>query len=132
MLPEDIADLSDPDTYVRGVPHDTFRVLRREAPVYFQKEKKWRGYWALTRYEDIAMACKDPARCHEIAGKLNAYAHEEIFLEEMIIEGVLCIQQNEVPALAARKLQAFAEAHKRDQVQLGAATPGAGPARRAA
>jgi chemotaxis protein MotA len=67
-----------------------------------------------------------------IAGKLNVYAQEEVFLEELMIEGVLCILQNEVPALAARKLQAFAEAHKRDPLQPGAATPAQPGAQRAA
>ncbi|MFA5976573.1 MAG: MotA/TolQ/ExbB proton channel family protein [Elusimicrobiota bacterium] len=60
-----------------------------------------------------------------IAGKLNVYAQEEVFLEELMIEGILSIQQNEVPALAARKLQSFAEAHKWDQIQPGR---GGGPA----
>jgi chemotaxis protein MotA len=68
-----------------------------------------------------------------IAGKLNVYSQEEVFLKELIIEGVQCIQQNEVPALALRKLQAFADAHKRDQLQnapgaAGVAAPGAAQA----
>ncbi len=70
-----------------------------------------------------------------IAGKLNVYAQEEVFLEELIIEGVQCIQQNEVPALMLRKLQSFAEAHKRDQLQDAGAVGGAasgGGTRRAA
>ncbi len=75
-----------------------------------------------------------------IAGKLNVYSQEEVFLEELIIEGVQCIQQNEVPALTLRKLQSFADARKRDQILnapggLGggssAASPG-GTGRRAA
>jgi len=65
-----------------------------------------------------------------IAGKLNVYAQEEVFLEELMIEGILSIQQNEVPALVSRKLQAFAEAHQRAPVQAGAAEAAA--ARRAA
>lgn len=52
-----------------------------------------------------------------IAGKLNVYAQEEIFLKELIIEGIECLQRNEVPALTLRKLQSFADAHKRDQLQ---------------
>lgn len=69
-----------------------------------------------------------------IAGKLNVYAQEEVFLKELIIEGVICIQQNEVPALALRKLQFFADAQKRDQLQANAGgLPSAGtPGRRAA
>ena len=30
----DMPDLSDPDTFAEGFPHDVFRALRREAPVY--------------------------------------------------------------------------------------------------
>ena len=56
-----------------------------------------------------------------IAGKLNIYAQEEVFLEELMIEGILSIQQNEVPALISRKLEAFAEARKRERIQSGAA-----------
>jgi chemotaxis protein MotA len=51
-----------------------------------------------------------------IAGKLSVYAQEEIFLKELIIEGIQCLQQNEVPALTLRKLESFADAHKRDQM----------------
>ena len=64
-----------------------------------------------------------------VAGKLNVYAQEEVFLAELMIEGILCIQQNEVPALALRKLQFFAEAHKRNQIE---APGGTAPTRRAA
>ena len=65
-----------------------------------------------------------------IAAKLNVFSQEEVFLEELIIEGVQCIQQNEVPALTMRKLQSFAEAHKRDQLQgMSRRRPG-GPAMR--
>jgi len=73
-----------------------------------------------------------------IAGKLNVYAQEEVFLEELIIEGVQCIQMGEVPAMAMRKLQSFAEARKRDQLQdirpaaTGAAGAQPGVGRRAA
>ena len=51
-----------------------------------------------------------------VAGKLTVYAQEEIFLKELIIEGIQCLQQNEVPALTLRKLESFADAHKRDQL----------------
>lgn len=73
-----------------------------------------------------------------VAGRLNVYAQEETFLQELMIEGILSIQQGEVPAMAMRKLQAFAEAHKRDQLTagrsgaVGDAAPGAGGRRDAA
>jgi cholest-4-en-3-one 26-monooxygenase len=77
MQPEELADLSDPDTYVRAVPHDTFRYLRQEAPVHFQKAKKGRGFWALTKYEDLVMACKDPMRFSSARGGTNIMDFEE-------------------------------------------------------
>ena len=32
----DHVDLSDPDTFVTGIPHAAFKRLRAEAPVYWQ------------------------------------------------------------------------------------------------
>lgn len=58
-----------------------------------------------------------------VAAKLNVYSQEEIMLKQLIIEGIECIQQNEVPALMLRKLQSFADAHKRDQLQAAPAAP---------
>jgi cholest-4-en-3-one 26-monooxygenase len=77
MLPDNLVDISDADTYAREVPHETFRALRRDAPVFFQKERAGRGIWALTRYEDVAMACKDPARFSSARGGTNNWDYEE-------------------------------------------------------
>ncbi len=58
-------DLSDPKTFLAGVPHDYFRVLREQDPVHWQEEcplegfLPWPGYWALTRYEDVAFVSKN-------------------------------------------------------------------------
>ena len=39
LRPGDI-DLSDPKTFLEGVPHDYFRVFREQAPVQWQEECK--------------------------------------------------------------------------------------------
>jgi cholest-4-en-3-one 26-monooxygenase len=79
MLPDDLADLSNPDTYTRGVPHETFSALRREAPIYFHKEHNGgRGFWVVTKYEDIVVASKDPMRFSSARGGTNI----EDFTEE--------------------------------------------------
>lgn len=60
-------DLSDPATFVPGVPHEAFRLLRETDPVHWQEETgasgtpKGPGYWALTRYADVAHVSKHPA-----------------------------------------------------------------------
>ncbi len=52
-------DLTDLDRWSRGAPYDWFALLRREAPVFWQDERRGRGFWSLTRYQDILAASKD-------------------------------------------------------------------------
>jgi cholest-4-en-3-one 26-monooxygenase len=65
LRPGDI-DLSDPKTFLAGVPHEYFRVLREQDPVHWQEEcvlpvfLPGPGYWALTRYEDVDFVSKHP------------------------------------------------------------------------
>jgi cytochrome P450 len=65
LRPGDV-DLSDPRIFLAGVPNDYFRVLREQDPVHWQEEREltgflpWPGYWALTRYDDVAFVSKHP------------------------------------------------------------------------
>src|SRR5262245_800279 len=52
--------LLDPDTFVAAVPHDTFRRLRAEDPVSWQRETPERGFWAVTRHADVVQASLHP------------------------------------------------------------------------
>ncbi len=47
------------DLAVNGVPHDLFRFLRAEAPVYRHPEPDGPGFWVLTRYHDIQAVSQD-------------------------------------------------------------------------
>jgi cytochrome P450 len=49
----DQIDLSDHDAFQARVPHEWFRTLRREAPVFFNPEPDGPGFYAVTRYADI-------------------------------------------------------------------------------
>jgi chemotaxis protein MotA len=42
-----------------------------------------------------------------IAGKLQSYSEEELFLKEVMIEGILSVQRQEVPAILSRRLEAY-------------------------
>ena len=46
-------DITDPDLYTQGVPHQTFARLRQETPISWTEEKEGRGFWSVTRYKDI-------------------------------------------------------------------------------
>ena len=66
-----VTDVFDPELYIAGVPHDRFRRLRQEAPVYFHPEPAGPGYWALTRYDDVARVSKDPLTFSSARGGTN-------------------------------------------------------------
>lgn len=53
-------NLTDPDIFELGVPHEMFRVLRREAPVYWHDEPDGPGFWAVTKYHDVKFISKNP------------------------------------------------------------------------
>jgi linalool 8-monooxygenase len=53
-------DLKNPDLYRDGIPHGVFEKLRLEAPVAWNPESDGRGFWSVTRYEDIIAVSKSP------------------------------------------------------------------------
>ena len=56
----DTIDLTDKDVFVRGVPHDWFVALRRQAPVFWHPEPDGGpGFWCVTRYEDVVTVNRD-------------------------------------------------------------------------
>jgi cholest-4-en-3-one 26-monooxygenase len=61
--------LHDPGVYERGVPHEAFAALRRVSPVHWQPEQPpGRGYWALTRHQDVLAASRDAETFSSYAG----------------------------------------------------------------
>jgi cytochrome P450 len=50
--------LTDPSTWLAGVPHATFDALRAKTPVARQ-DGPFGPYWSLTRHEDIAAVTRD-------------------------------------------------------------------------
>ena len=55
----DDVDLADLDVWERGVPYDWLALLRRDAPLHWQPEREGRGFWVLTRYDDVVQVSKD-------------------------------------------------------------------------
>jgi len=56
-------NLADPDTFARGFPHDVFRHLRREAPVYWHAgghERGGKGFFVVSKYEDVKYVGRTP------------------------------------------------------------------------
>ncbi|MDQ6818493.1 MAG: cytochrome P450 [Actinomycetota bacterium] len=53
-------DLLDHDLFADHEPWEAFDLLQREAPVYFHPEPGGRGFWALTKYDDVQSVLRDP------------------------------------------------------------------------
>jgi cytochrome P450 len=53
-------DLSDPDAYVGGPPHELFTELRRTQPVYWQDMRADTGYWAVLTHADVMHVAREP------------------------------------------------------------------------
>ena len=60
MLKPGELDLSDAKVFDEGFPHDYFRMLRAEAPVCWHPEPNGPGHWAVTRYDDVKTASRNP------------------------------------------------------------------------
>jgi cytochrome P450 len=58
-MADSLADITSHDTYVDGVPRDTFRYLRDHDPVHWTEESDGgRGFWSLTKYDDVLLASR--------------------------------------------------------------------------
>ncbi|MCY3558541.1 MAG: cytochrome P450 [Chloroflexi bacterium] len=54
-------DLVTPERYAeRGYPWDDWKLLRREAPVYWYDRPGVTPFWAITKYDDIQQISRDP------------------------------------------------------------------------
>ncbi|HEY1738175.1 MAG TPA: cytochrome P450 [Acidimicrobiia bacterium] len=53
-------DLSDPDAYVDGPPHELFAELRVTDPVHWQDMRGEPGYWAVLRHADLVHVAREP------------------------------------------------------------------------
>src|ERR1051326_563911 len=63
----DDIDLSNPDSFVAGWPHEAFALLRREAPIYWHPGRNGSsGFWVVSKYRDV-MACQLDSRTYSSA-----------------------------------------------------------------
>jgi cholest-4-en-3-one 26-monooxygenase len=52
-------DLLDRDVFTRGVPHEWFTYLRKNAPIYHHPEPNGPGFWVITKYKDVYAVGRD-------------------------------------------------------------------------
>jgi cytochrome P450 len=91
-------DLSDHDAFTERVPHEWFRTLRRESPVYFNPEPDGPGFYAITRYADIR----------------EVHRHPEIYSSEI---GGTSLEDLEPDAVEARKSMIDMDPPRHDELR---------------
>lgn len=81
-----VDDLSSPDTFVRGVPHEVFARLRREEPVAWRIGVDGHGFWSVTRHADVVAASRDTKTFSSaLAGSLMPELTEEQLAEQRLL-----------------------------------------------
>lgn len=79
----DRMDLANPDSYVERIPFEWFDELRRDHPVSWHEEPGGnRGFWAVTRYDDLTEVHMD---WRTYSSELGAVALEELDEEQLRI-----------------------------------------------
>lgn len=61
MRAEDI-DIYNPDHYVASVPHEQFRWLRQQCPVFWHHHPDGGGFWVVSRHADVLAVSRDHQR----------------------------------------------------------------------
>ena len=70
MSKGELPDVSHPDTFEKGFPHELFARLRRDAPVCWHEGdyEGGRGYWIISRYRTIKAISRRPMLFSSAAG----------------------------------------------------------------
>jgi cholest-4-en-3-one 26-monooxygenase len=58
MTTTEAINIVDPAIYEQGIPHETFRWMRNNTPVY-RHEYSDGDFWAVTRYNDVIQVTRD-------------------------------------------------------------------------
>ncbi len=59
------------DVFAERFPHETFALLRREAPVHWYDWKGGRGFWCITKHEDVVAVSRDTKTFSSEVGGAN-------------------------------------------------------------
>lgn len=86
----DDIDLTDAAVWERGAPHEWLDRLRTQDPVHWHPESDGRGFWALTRHEDVRRVSTAPLEFSSYLGgpTRNEPTEESLAQVRMVIIGM--------------------------------------------
>ncbi|AUC52246.1 cytochrome P450 [Sagittula sp. P11] len=72
------ADLGSHDSFADGAPYNTFARMRSEAPCAWSDFAHGKGYWSITRHEDVVQMIRDTETFTSARGiRMEDQTHEE-------------------------------------------------------
>jgi len=100
----DQIDLTDPDSFSNGAPHDWFTWMRAHEPVFWQEETQGQGFWAITKYEDVRMISRDTKTFSSWKGGTNIFELDDENLEpvRLILLNMDAPQHTKFPRIVAK------------------------------
>jgi linalool 8-monooxygenase len=116
MNPGDV-DLGNPDLYVSGAPHEVFTWLRREDPVHWNPVTNGRGFWSITKYDDIVAISKNP----DVFSSAREHGGHRIYDENIVGTAGMGAEETEAPFISMDPPE-----HNRYRRMI---SPGFGPSR---
>jgi cytochrome P450 len=82
-------DLTSYDAFVDGIPHEFFAAKRRDEPVFWHEGRDGiRGFWCVTKYDDLVAVHKDPRTFSSEIGqvRIEDLAPDEIEARKSMLE----------------------------------------------
>ena len=76
-------DIIDPSRWAAGIPHSEFEMLRAVAPVFWHEMPGHRGFYAVTKYEDVVAISRNPKLFSSARGGTNLEDYEEEDLSQI-------------------------------------------------
>jgi linalool 8-monooxygenase len=89
-------DLKNPDLYLAGAPHDVFTRLRREDPVHWNPEDDGKGFWCVTKYDDIVAISKNP----RLFSSDRKHGGHRMFDENVVGVAGVGVEETEAPMIS--------------------------------
>lgn len=110
----DAVDITDPNAYRHGIPHEVFRDMRENEPIAL-REYEGRPYWAVTRYADLVTVTRDPKTYSSARGMTNLpdLTDEQMNARRSIIDtdapDHVRLRKLGIPAFTSRKVKGYEE-----------------------
>ncbi len=125
-------DITDPQLYANGIPHEIFAEMRRTEPVA-ECMYEGRPFWAVTTYQDLVAVTRDPQTYSNARGMTNLpdLTEEQMNARRSIIDTDapehVRLRKLGIPAFTTHKVKSYEDVTREIAEQLLTEAVGTGP-----